>query len=497
LTLTTRLSLFTLTMLGVVLAGFSVTLYLLARTHLYRQADERLDAAMNTLVAAVEIGPDGVEWEPAERHLNLSQGSFGEQIVWSVTDDKGRQVDRSEPPAGDDLFSKAFAGQAGDGPATEEINWRAERWKFSRQWVRPIPSMQPRAEAQVGQANEPTKYPALAITAGMSLEPVAAVLRQLVTALVVLSLATWLITLFSGRVVARWALRPVDSMASAAQTMDADDLGQRLPSSSTGDELEKLAGAFNGLLDRLQESFERQRRFTGDASHQLRTPLAAMLGQLEVALRRPRPPEEYERVLTAVHGQAVHLRQIVEALLFLARADAEARLSQTGRIDLAAWLRPHMENCDGQPRAADLRLDAPSDQPLVVDAQEPLLCQLVDILIENAAKYSLPGSPIAVRLVRDKSSACLSVEDRGSGIAAEDLAHVFEPFYRAANARRQGIGGSGLGLAIAERIASALGGRISVTSELGQGSCFTLHLPLAPATGVGDVRRGPELVAPS
>jgi signal transduction histidine kinase len=331
----------------------------------------------------------------------------------------------------------------------------------------------------------------------MSLEPVAAVLRQLVTALVVLSLATWLITLISGRVISRWALRPVDSMASAAQAMDADDLGQRLPSSSTGDELEKLAGAFNGLLDRLQESFERQRRFTGDASHQLRTPLAAMLGQLEVALRRPRPPEEYERVLTAVHGQAVHLRQIVEALLFLARADAEARLSQTERIDLAAWLRKHIENCDGQPRAADLRFEAPSDEPLAVLAQEPLLCQLVDILIENAAKYSLPGSRIAVRLVRAESSACLSVEDRGSGIASEDLAHVFEPFFRASDARRQGIGGIGLGLAIAERIASALGGRISVSSELGQGSCFTLHLPLAPTIGVGDVRRGPELVAPS
>src|SRR5262249_51255839 len=141
-----------------------------------------------------------------------------------------------------------------------------------------------------------------------------------------LSLTVWLVALFVGRALCRRALVPVRRMAASAADMDAADLGRRLPAAGTRDELDELSKAFNNLLDRLQESVERQQRFTGDASHQLRTPLTAILGQLEVALRRQRPVEEYEQVLTTVRQKAEHLRRIVESLLFLARADAEARL---------------------------------------------------------------------------------------------------------------------------------------------------------------------------
>src|SRR5207237_5449928 len=113
------------------------------------------------------------------------------------------------------------------------------------------------------------------------------------------------------------ALVPVTHMAAAARSMSAADLRQRLPSPGTGDELEDLRGGFNDLLGRVEEALERQRRFTGDASHQLRTPLTVMLGQVEVALRRDRPADDYRRALTQVQQQAVHLRRIVEALLFL------------------------------------------------------------------------------------------------------------------------------------------------------------------------------------
>src|SRR5439155_4762880 len=138
------------------------------------------------------------------------------------------------------------------------------------------------------------------------------------------SLGIWLLALFLGRAMSRRALRPLSSMACSARAMDASDRGQRLPSATAGDELEDLARAFNGLLNRLQEAFERQRRFTGDASHQLRTPLTAMLGQIDVALRRDRQADDYRRTLDLVHGQASHLRKIVEALLFLTRADLDA-----------------------------------------------------------------------------------------------------------------------------------------------------------------------------
>jgi signal transduction histidine kinase len=131
------------------------------------------------------------------------------------------------------------------------------------------------------------------------------------------------------------------------------------------------------------------------------------------------------------------------------------------------------------PRACDLRVEFPPDCSLWVEAQEPLLGQLVDVLVENAFKYSESGTPITLRLWTEESKVCLAVEDQGGGIAREDLPHVFEPFYRSLNARRNGIGGVGLGLAIAERIAAALGGSLSVRSEPGKGSCFMLRLPLA------------------
>src|SRR5260370_2319896 len=143
-------------------------------------------------------------------------------------------------------------------------------------------------------------------------------------------------------------------MAANAREMNVDDLGNRLAIRSTGDELEDLSRSFNGLLERLQESFERQRQFTGDASHQLRTPLTAMLGQVEVALRHARPAEEYQRVLSTVHQKAGHLRRIVEALLFLARADGEARLPELERVPLSAWLEGHLQTWSDHDRAKDV-----------------------------------------------------------------------------------------------------------------------------------------------
>lgn len=480
MTLTTRLSLFFLTMLGIVLVGFSATLYLLARVYLYQQIEERLNAAMNILVAAVEVGPEGVEWEPEERQLILGHGALRDQVVWLVTDDKGRVVDGSGQPSDEGLFTEGSDNWRDAQQAGIKVDRQGGRWQLSHRWIQSAKGnqSQPRP-SQPGQANEPAKYPALAIMAGVSLEPVRATLRQLAAVLISLSLGIWFVALFLGRAVSRRALRPVIRMASSARLMDAADLGQRLPVTSSGDELQDLAGAFNGLLERLQESFERQRRFTGDASHQLRNPLAAMLGQIEVALRRPRPLQEYERVLNSAQGQALHMRQIVEALLFLARGNAEVQLLHLERIDLTSWLTEHIRHWSDHPRATDLRVDSPPDVPIWVKAQEPLLSQLVDILLENAIKYSESGSSIALRTWTEEATACLAVEDKGRGIDQEDLSHIFEPFFRSPAAQRNGVDGVGLGLALAERIAAALRGRIIVASERGRGSCFTLRLPSA------------------
>jgi signal transduction histidine kinase len=201
-----------------------------------------------------------------------------------------------------------------------------------------------------------------------------------------------------------------------------------------------------------------------------------MLGQVEVALRRERPSEEYRHVLAVVRTQAEHLRGIVEALLFLARADAEAEVT-ADEVDLAEWLPEHVAQWAHHPRAADVELRVTTPGPVAVRAQPLLLGQLLDNLLDNALKYGQPDTPVTVTVGREEGGVTVSVEDQGRGIAAEELGRVFEPFYRSADARRIGQAGSGLGLAVARRIATAFGGGLTAESEAGRGSRFVLRLP--------------------
>jgi signal transduction histidine kinase len=196
-----------------------------------------------------------------------------------------------------------------------------------------------------------------------------------------------------------------------------------------------------------------------------------------VALRRDRPAGDYRAALERVQGQAARLRQVVEMLLFLARADADARPAELEAVDLAAWLPTHLETWSGHERQPDLRLVVASGSPAWVRVHGPLLGQLLDNLLENACKYSRPGTSIVVHLDSEGGWVTLVVEDSGDGIAAEDLPHVFEPFYRAPQARRNGLAGVGLGLAVCRRIAAALGGTVEAESTPGRGSRFVLRLP--------------------
>jgi heavy metal sensor kinase len=476
LTLTTRLSLFFLATLAVVLGGFSAGLYALASNYLHHQAEERVEATLNTLTAAIDIEPEGVEWEAAERRVQLRPGGPGDQVVWLVSDDQGRVVDRSATP-GLELPLETAQGLREARQASQRQDWQGGRWLFGQRWVTAPEGARPASPGDDRRGER--KYRALAVTAGISLEPVQSTLRQLAGVLAGLSGGIWLIALLAGRWVCGRALLPVRRMAAAARVMDAKEFDRRLPVTANGDELQDLGVSFNTLLDRLQEAFERQRRFTGEASHQLRTPLAVILGQVEVALRRPRDAEEYQRVLTTVQAKADHLRRIVEALLFLARADADARLPERERLELRDWLPALVGTWSAHPRFADLACAADAAGPCPVLAQAALLGELLQILLDNAAKYSAASTPIAVRLRREGQEVCVEVEDHGCGIAEADLAHLFRPFFRSAEARRRGVEGVGLGLAIARRLAEAFGGKLAVRSREGQGSCFTVRLPAA------------------
>ena len=485
MSLATRLSAFFLIALAVVLVGFSGALYLLARSYLVRQLDERLLSALDTLEASVDIEPGGLEWEPSDRRMTLGVDHAPTAVRWAVRDGRGALVDQSanatagafptawQPPSWPTDPTDASAFGAGTGWRLAARRLRLE--ELLRQG-RGHPNDEPGYEVQ---------YPELVLVVGLEPAPVTATLRSLGLTLAVLSVLVWLTAAAAGRWLCVRALTPVSRMARAATAMTAADLGQRLPAPGTGDELDDLGRAFNDLLDRLNEAFvrlheahDRQSRFAGDASHQLRTPVAALLGQVQVALRRDRSTDEYKRFLHRVQTEGTRLRQIIESLLLLAQPAAGQ--PEPLVIDLFDWVPDHLERWASHARAADLRAEFPGVVPLCVRAQPALLAQLVDNLLENACKYSLPGTPIVVRAWREAGILALGVQDRGRGLDAEDLPHLFEPFFRSERARRDGHPGVGLGLAVAERIAASSGGTLSVESEPGAGSLFVLRLPEVP-----------------
>ncbi len=470
MTLTNRLTLFYLVTLALVLAAFAGSAYGLMRTILFRQLSERATGTLDTLVAAAEIEPDGLDWEPETRKLVLTGAT--KDPIWAVFDGAGRRVDGTN--AAHPLEAYALAGSDME-QSRRDVTWGGQPWWVIRKTIH-----HPRPEAVArGLRPDKPRYQLLVFVTAWPVAPVYETLRTLLMCVAGGSVIVWLAAAGAGRWLSRRALAPVTRMARAVRGITVDDLGERLPMPHPHDELHELATSFNGLLTRLQESFERQKRFTGEASHQLRTPLSVMLGQIEVALRRERDSEAYRQVLGTAYAQAERLRGIVEALLFLARADAEAGLPKPEPLELTNWLNRHLEVWDAHPRRADLRVESALVEPMWVSAHPVLLEQSIDNLVDNACKYSAAGSPVLLSLAREGAEAVLSIVDHGYGISDEDLKHVFEPFFRSAEARRLGIGGLGLGLAVTARTVAAFGGRVSVRSLPGQGSTFSIHLPIA------------------
>jgi signal transduction histidine kinase len=469
MTLVTRVSVTFLVALALALGGFSACLYYLAGLSLRLALDRELEATLD--------------------HFADRRESESGRVTWALYDEEGQRVENAPGDGrpmildGRDLRPLAVdIATTIEGP--DGLRWRvlARRFPGGRRRGgppesrggerRPGGGRRGRDERKGGPPGRDRPSPVLAAWA--SLEPVEAQIRSLAAALPLISLGLWTLAAVIGRHFARRALAPLTAMSESARTMPFDD--GRLPSPGTRDELEDFARSFNGLLDRLHVALERQRQFTGQASHQLRTPLAALIAAIDVARRRPRTVAEHERVLDQLHDDAGRLWRVVEALLFLARADVDAELPDLEPLDLAGWVAEHLRGWSDHDRAADLLFEKPDGDPPWTRAHRPLLGQLLDNLLENACKYSRPGTPIVVRAWCEADAVALSVEDRGCGIPAEDLPRVFEPFYRAESARRLGRAGVGLGLAVARRIAATHGGTITVESEPGRRSRFVVRL---------------------
>jgi two-component system OmpR family sensor kinase len=284
-----------------------------------------------------------------------------------------------------------------------------------------------------------------------------------------------------GYFLARKSLAPVVAMSSQAGRIGAENLHERLPIQNAKDELGGLAAAFNALLERVDQSFERQRRFMSDASHELRTPAAILRGESEVALSRTeRPAEEYRESLAVLHAEAQRLTQIVEDLFTLTRADAgQYPLSPKDfYVDELVTDCTHAARSLAAAKRITLTCEVPEDLPIRAD--EALLRRMILNLLDNAIKYTPAGGRVAVSCQRSGHEYALKVTDSGPGIPGDLHQRVFERFFRADKARTRAEndgGGAGLGLSIARWIAEAHQGRLLLERSDSSGSTFTALLP--------------------
>jgi len=297
---------------------------------------------------------------------------------------------------------------------------------------------------------------------------------------------TWMILLglllagTGGYLLARKSLAPVVAMGAHARRIGAANLHERLPVRNANDELGQLATIFNDLLDRLDQSFERQRQFIADASHELRTPLAILRGEAEVAMSQPgRTAEDYLESLKILQEETSRLTKIVEDLFTLTRADS-------GQYSLSpedVYLEEVVAECAHSARTLarekniELRLDASSE--CLVRGDQTLLRRMILNLLDNAIKYTADGGRVEIACRATATGCEVHVTDTGPGIPQELHTRIFERFFRAdpARSRTGREGGAGLGLSIALWIAQAHHGRLELLRSDAAGSDFAAYLP--------------------
>ena len=319
-----------------------------------------------------------------------------------------------------------------------------------------------------------------ALQVGLSPDDVDEALREVASVLAFAAPLALLGAAGAGYVLAGRALRPVATITDLAASIGGDDLHARLDLPLPDDELGRLAGAFDLMLERIEDAFERQKRFTGDAAHELRTPLSLMRSQVDLALARPRSTAEYQEALRGLDGDLERLTGLVATLLTLARADAGRLAAERAPFDLADTVDLILEQY--APLAAENQITLNGDAaPTPISADEDLLVQALVNLVDNALAHTPPGGTVAVGCRRNGVAAELWVTDTGEGIPLEHQSHVFDRFYRVDAGRSRERGGSGLGLAICAAIAQAHGGSISLTSAVGQGVRVEMRIPATAA----------------
>jgi signal transduction histidine kinase len=315
----------------------------------------------------------------------------------------------------------------------------------------------------------------LLLQVGQSLYNVDATMNQVRWAILGGILVTLVLVGISGGVIVRRALSPVEQITRTAQSIESSsDLSRRVGYTGPMDEIGRLATTFDHMIGHLHRVFESQKNFIADASHDLRGPLTVIRGNLDL-LKRNLGDQERQESLRAMEAETVRMEKMANDLLLLAEVESE-QMERQEMVSLREILLTGLKRAQRMGGNRKVVIDQQEDLSIMGDVYR--LSQLLENLIDNAIKYTPEGGTITLSLFRDGDWALMEVADTGVGIAPEHLPHVFDRFYRVDKARTRARGGSGLGLAIVRGIAEQHGGKVTVTSDSGKGSTFTVWLKL-------------------
>jgi two-component system, OmpR family, sensor kinase len=467
-----RLTLWYTAVLACALVALGLATYLVLRRNSAHQTDaaivEMAESFLTTVTAETRDapGPDGLK-EGVEKAI--SEHNFRD-TVFVVHDSENKIVASSDNkllPAGPSATMPRMLEEAADRSVHQAHPFRTIRLRDQayRSFVR-------------GFVSGGSEYTLLVL---QSLQRQEEFLKSVLSAFALAIPLSIVLASGGGYFLARRSLSPVVEMSTQAGRIGADNLHDRLHVANPRDELGHLAQSFNSLLDRLDQSFEQQRRFMADASHELRTPVAILCGEADVALSQPsRSPEEYRASLDILRAEAKRLKHIVDDLFTLARADAgQYPLTPTG-----FYLDELVTDCSRSMRtlaaAKQITLCCDSSKEMPIHADEALLRRMIVNLLDNAIKYTQPGGKVSVTRDVQDSQYRVSVSDNGHGIPGELQSRIFERFFRADKVRSRSEsdgGGAGLGLSISRWIVQAHGGQLELTRSDEGGSTFTVLLP--------------------
>ncbi|SFJ59824.1 HAMP domain-containing sensor histidine kinase [Planctomicrobium piriforme] len=441
-------------LISLVVFGFGLSLYWTLRWSIYRQVEADLLAVAHMLVKDLEQERDGDA--PAltipETYFHRFGPAPRDHAYVALWDDTGKLVTGTDPLPPHALPVKKPIPRTGPHPFVARAHGH---------FLDVIVPAQRGGQLLVGRPLA-KEYDAL---------------WRLVFSLVLVGSFCLLLGGMGAWWLARRLARPLTRMSDTAQGISSRNLSQRLQPPYGTEEAASLALGFNSMLDGLQAAFERQARFTADASHELRTPVSVILSQSEHSLSRERSIPHYQEALTTCRNAAQRMRTLVDDLLLLARADSGHLSLRHEAMDLAEVVQSTVEPLQSLADGAGIRLELQL-APAHMQGDPVRLGQVASNLVTNAIKYNVPRGDVLVRVQSANGQAILTVQDHGQGIPLEDQPNLFERFYRVDRARtHEGDTGSGLGLSLVAEIVAAHRGVIEVASEPGVGTTMTVRVP--------------------